>query len=60
MNEGIVCTYNNGIIVLQQNITSQFAIEDVVIDINFGYNPSATTHLDVSQSSYLRNTACKI
>ena len=60
IHDALVGAYDDHIIVLQVDIACQFAIEDIVIDIDRGEQAASTEDLDVSECSHAIDTACHV
>ena len=48
VDKAVVWSYHDDIIISQANVTCQFAVEDIVVDIYYGYKSVVTINLDVT------------
>ena len=59
-HQTLIGTYLDNVFVLQTDITRQTTIQNILVDINNGYQSATTEHLDVTQGTQLADTACRI
>ena len=56
IDQAVVGTYHDDIIVLQSHITGRITVDEIVIDIDRGNHASAAIHLDVTQGTVVIDT----
>ena len=60
VNETVVCTDHDNVIVFQTDITSQFAIKDIIIHVDHRQLATTTINLNITKCTNTCDTTCHI
>ena len=60
VDQAVVWAHHDDIIIGQANVACQFAVENIVVDIYYGYKSVVTINLDVAQGSEVVGASCHI